>query len=106
MNTSYLDPIAYKELCLNDSEGSDSGISSDPSPKNFARDPSSSSTPTINGDDTLQEELRKEEEEVISRTLSQHSMCKGEGENQNMLLTIASICREEFTEENISKYNW
>jgi hypothetical protein len=109
-NTSYIDPVAYKELCLNDSEGSDSGISSDPSPKNSARDQSSSSSPTMNtNDDTnIQEELRKEEEEVISRTLSEHSsICESEGEDRQMLLSVVSVYQSlpEYSGETISTSN-
>ena len=105
VNTTYIDPVAYKELCLNDSEGSDSGISSDPSPKNSARETSSSSTPTMNANDTIQEELRKGEEEIISRTLSEHSLCESEGENRHLLLTVASVNTPDYLGETISKSN-
>ena len=105
VNTTYIDPVRYKELCLNDSEGSDSGISSDPSPKNSAREPSSSSTPTMNANDTIQEELRKGEEEIISRTLSEHSLCESEGENRHLLLTVASVNAPDYSGETNSKSN-
>ena len=105
VHTSYIDPVAYKELCLNDSEGSDSGISSDPSPKNTAREPSSSSTPTMNANDTTQEELRKSEEEIISRTLSEHSLYEGETENSQMLLTVAAANATAHLEKTPSESN-
>ena len=97
VNTSYLDPVAYKELCLNDSEGSDSGISSDPSPKNSARDTSSTSSPTMNTSNDIKEDSIKDEEGAISRTVSEHSLCTNEEGDRNMLLTIASTIVEEIS---------
>ena len=105
VNTSYIDPIAYKELCLNDSEGSDSGISSGPSPKNSARDASQSSTPTMNtaNDDTIQEELSRDQEEVISRSVSDNSLCDKEGKKEEIpLLTVASVYEEQNRTESNS----
>ena len=97
VNTSYLDPVAYKELCLNDSEGSDSGISSDPSPKNSARDTSSTSSPTMNTSNDIKEDSIKDEEGTISRPVSEHSLCPNEEGDRNMLLTIASTIVEEIS---------
>ena len=97
VNTSYLDPVAYKELCLNDSEGSDSGISSDPSPKNSARDTSSTSSPTMNTSNDIKEDSIKDEEGTISRPVSEHSLCTNEEGDRNMLLTIASTIVEEIS---------
>ena len=92
VNTEFIDPIAYKELCLNDSEGSDSGISSGQSPKNSARDPSLSSTPTMNT--ANEEDLKGDQEEVISRTLSDNSLCAKENEAAP-LLAVASVYQEQ-----------
>ena len=103
VNTSYLDPVAYKELCLNDSEGSDSGISSDPSPKNSARDTSSTSSPTMNTSNDIKEDSIKDEEGAISRTVSEHSLCTNEEGDRNMLLTIASTIVEEISLQAVTQ---
>ena len=103
VNTSYLDPVAYKELCMNDSEGSDSGISSDPSPKNSARDTSSTSSPTMNTSNDIKEDSIKDEEGTISRPVSEHSLCTNEEEDKNMLLTIASTIVEEISLQAVTQ---
>ena len=103
VNTSYLDPVAYKELCLNDSEGSDSGISSDPSPKNSARDTSSTSSPTMNTSNDMKEDSIKDEEGTISRPVSEHSLCTNEEGDKNMLLTIASTIVEEISLQAVTQ---
>ena len=103
VNTSYLDPVAYKELCLNDSEGSDSGISSDPSPKNSARDTSSTSSPTMNTSNDIKEDSIKDEEGTISRPVSEHSLCTNEEGDRNMLLTIASTIVEEISLQAVTQ---
>ena len=103
VNTSYLDPVAYKELCLNDSEGSDSGISSDPSPKNSARDTSSTSSPTMNTSNDIKEDSIKDEEGTISRPVSEHSLCPNEEGDRNMLLTIASTIVEEISLQAVTQ---
>jgi hypothetical protein len=106
VNTSYLDPVAYKELCLNDSEGSDSGISSDPSPKNSARDTSSTSSPTMNTSNDIREDSIKDEEGTISRPVSEHSLCTNEEEeDKNVLLTIASTIVEEISLQAVTQPN-
>ena len=103
VNTSYLDPVAYKELCLNDSEGSDSGISSDPSPKNSARDTSSTSSPTMNTSNDIKGDSIKDEEGTISRPVSEHSLCTNEEGDKNMLLTIASTIVEEISLQAVTQ---
>jgi hypothetical protein len=53
-------------------------------------------------EDAIQEELRREQEEVISRTLSENSLCnKDEEKERAPLLTVASV----YQEQNISGSN-
>jgi hypothetical protein len=61
-----------------------------------------------NDDTKVQDELRNEEEEVISRTLSEHSsLCESVGEDKRMLLSVVSVYQNlpEYSGETISTSN-
>jgi len=108
VNIDYIDSVAYKDLCLNDSEDSDSGISSGTSPKNSARKSSPSVTPTMNVTErNITKELQHVEEEIISRTLAGHRLLESQGETKTktMLFTVASVYEPNYSEENINESN-